>query len=139
MYSSSALQRDFRVVVLMTSSGRNAKPGKKKKLNLVKCMMHHLSSISGSSESNKRAFLSCQPSVLLLAFPIQHLQPVPALARLWLLLQSTCQHQSLCRSIQDPLWHEAAWTVNLRHLEIFSFCHPKQSAGKGCKFCASKG
>lgn len=30
LYSSSALQRDFRIVVLITSSGRNAKPGKKK-------------------------------------------------------------------------------------------------------------
>lgn len=74
-YSSSALQRAVRIVVLITSSSRDTKRGKKELL-LVKCMTHHLSSMSGTGASNKRVFLSYQLPVLVLAFPHPH-SPAP--------------------------------------------------------------
>lgn len=79
-YSSSALQRAVRIVVLITSSSRDTKRGKKELL-LVKCMTHHLSSVSGAGASNKRVFpTSCQCWFLPSPIPIvQHLQSIPEL------------------------------------------------------------
>ena len=109
-YSSSALQRAVRIAVLITSASRDTKCGKKELL-LVKCMTHHLSSVSGTPTSCLCWFL---PSPIPI---VQHLQSIPELPG-HPFLAPLAEHLLTCQTraslaggagcIQDQLCYEAA-------------------------------
>jgi len=153
-YSSSALQRAVRIAVLINLSSRDTKRGKKELL-VVKCMMHHLSSVSGTGASNKRVLLSYQLLGLVLASLHPHSPAPPVCSR-------AVRTPIPCPSCRPPdlsapsilsgrrwmhqrlvvLWSSSTsvleqWTWNTWN-SYLSFSLPKHSTGKGCRFHDSK-